>query len=84
MTISRRLLGVALDLILFAAAVWVLATQWGIDRAMRRESSPSTRSRTSSSIVIALVGYRLVSFILPLALATVLWSGREARRWIRR
>jgi hypothetical protein len=48
MTISRRLLGAALGLILFAAAVW---------------------------------GYRLIYFI---ALATVLWTGREARRWIRR
>jgi uncharacterized membrane protein YbhN (UPF0104 family) len=45
---------------------------WGLQPAL-----------TKASVVIALVGYRLIYFFLPLVLATVIWSGREARRWIR-
>jgi uncharacterized membrane protein YbhN (UPF0104 family) len=45
---------------------------WGLQPAL-----------TKASVVIALVGYRLVYFFLPLVLATATWIGREARRWIR-
>jgi hypothetical protein len=43
-----------------------------------------TPALTTTSVVIALVGYRLVYFLLPLMLATVIWGGREGRRWMRR
>lgn len=36
------------------------------------------------AIVAALVGYRIVYFLLPLLIATALWGVREAREWHRR
>jgi len=35
-------------------------------------------------IVGAVLAYRVIYFVLPLALATALWGGREALRWWRR
>ena len=35
-------------------------------------------------VLIALVAYRLVYFLLPLALAAAIWVVREGRRWYRR
>ena len=46
---------------------------WGLQPAL-----------TTPAIVVALVGYRLVYFLLPLLLATAVWTVREARRWYRR
>jgi uncharacterized membrane protein YbhN (UPF0104 family) len=43
---------------------------WGLTPALK-----------TSSVLIGLVGYRLVYFLLPLALATVAWVAREGRRW---
>ena len=43
-----------------------------------------TPALTTASVLIALVGYRLVYFFLPLAVATVVWAAREGRRWLRR
>lgn len=45
---------------------------WGLTPAIK-----------TSSVVIALVGYRLVYFLLPLAVATAAWVVREGRRWLR-
>jgi uncharacterized membrane protein YbhN (UPF0104 family) len=39
---------------------------------------------STPAILIGLVGYRLVYFVLPLILATVIWVLREARGWVRR
>jgi uncharacterized membrane protein YbhN (UPF0104 family) len=36
---------------------------------------------STPAILIGLVGYRLVYFVLPLILATVIWVLREARGW---
>jgi hypothetical protein len=33
---------------------------------------------------VGLVGYRLIYFLLPLIVATVIWAVREARDWYRR
>ena len=38
---------------------------------------------TTASVLIGLVGYRLVYFFLPLAVATVVWAAQEGRRWYR-
>jgi uncharacterized membrane protein YbhN (UPF0104 family) len=43
-----------------------------------------TPALTTASVLIALVGYRLVYFFLPLAAATVVWAVHEGRRWLRR
>jgi uncharacterized membrane protein YbhN (UPF0104 family) len=43
---------------------------WGLTPALR-----------TSSVLIGLVGYRLVYFLLPLAFATVAWVAHEGRRW---
>ncbi|HEU4647592.1 MAG TPA: lysylphosphatidylglycerol synthase domain-containing protein [Gemmatimonadales bacterium] len=36
------------------------------------------------AIVAALLGYRIVYFLLPLVIATLMWGGRETREWVRR
>jgi len=36
------------------------------------------------AILAALVGYRVIYFLLPLAIASVLWGAREVRGWVRR
>ena len=46
---------------------------WGLTPAM---STPA--------ILIGLVAYRLIYFLLPLGLATVIWGLREGRLWYRR
>jgi phosphatidylglycerol lysyltransferase len=43
-----------------------------------------TPALTTASVLIGLVGYRLVYFFLPLVLATGIWLWREGRRWYRR
>src|SRR5690349_11548874 len=43
-----------------------------------------TPALTTASVLIALVGYRLVYFLLPLVLAAAIWLVREGRRWYRR
>lgn len=43
-----------------------------------------TPALTTASVLIGLVGYRLVYFLLPLLLATVIWVTREGRQWLRR
>jgi uncharacterized membrane protein YbhN (UPF0104 family) len=43
-----------------------------------------TPALTTASVLIALVGYRLIYFLLPLSAATVIWVAREGRRWLRR
>jgi uncharacterized membrane protein YbhN (UPF0104 family) len=43
-----------------------------------------TPALTTASVLIALVGYRLVYFLLPLLLAAAVWLMREGRRWYRR
>lgn len=43
-----------------------------------------TPALTTASVLIALVGYRLVYFLLPLGAAAVTWAVREGRRWLRR
>jgi uncharacterized membrane protein YbhN (UPF0104 family) len=43
-----------------------------------------TPALTTPAILIGLVVYRLVYFLIPLALATAIWVWREARRWYRR
>ena len=43
-----------------------------------------TPALSTPAILIGLVAYRLVYFLLPLALATAIWVWREARRWYRR
>jgi uncharacterized membrane protein YbhN (UPF0104 family) len=42
-----------------------------------------TPALTTPSILIGLVGYRLIYFLLPLGVATTVWAVREGRRWIR-
>ncbi|HZI75043.1 MAG TPA: hypothetical protein VFD73_13665, partial [Gemmatimonadales bacterium] len=42
-----------------------------------------TPALTTPSILIGLVGYRLIYFLLPLGVATAVWAVREGRRWIR-
>jgi uncharacterized membrane protein YbhN (UPF0104 family) len=39
---------------------------------------------STPAILVGLLGYRLVYFLLPLSLATVIWVLREARGWYRR
>src|SRR6476469_5857156 len=46
---------------------------WGLTPALR-----------TASVLIGLVAYRLVYFLLPLALATAVWVVREGRRWYRK
>jgi uncharacterized membrane protein YbhN (UPF0104 family) len=46
---------------------------WGLTPALK-----------TASVLIALVGYRLVYFLLPLLLAAAVWLMREGRRWYRR
>ncbi|HEU4589115.1 MAG TPA: lysylphosphatidylglycerol synthase domain-containing protein [Gemmatimonadales bacterium] len=36
------------------------------------------------AIVAALLGYRIVYFLLPLVIATAMWGTREGREWMRR
>jgi uncharacterized membrane protein YbhN (UPF0104 family) len=43
-----------------------------------------TPALSTPAVLIGLVAYRLVYFLLPLALATAIWVWREARRWYRR
>jgi uncharacterized membrane protein YbhN (UPF0104 family) len=43
-----------------------------------------TPALTTASVLIGLVGYRLVYFFLPLVIATGIWVWRESRRWYRR
>jgi uncharacterized membrane protein YbhN (UPF0104 family) len=43
-----------------------------------------TPALSTPAVLIGLVGYRLVYFLLPLGLATVIWVQREARRWLGR
>ena len=43
-----------------------------------------TPALTTASVLIALVAYRLVYFVLPLVVATVLWAAHEGWRWYRR
>jgi uncharacterized membrane protein YbhN (UPF0104 family) len=43
-----------------------------------------TPALSTASVLVALVGYRLVYFFLPLAIATGIWVWREGRRWHRR
>jgi uncharacterized membrane protein YbhN (UPF0104 family) len=43
-----------------------------------------TPALSTASVLIALVGYRLVYFFLPLIIATGIWVWREGRRWQRR
>jgi uncharacterized membrane protein YbhN (UPF0104 family) len=43
-----------------------------------------TPALSTASVLIALVAYRLVYFVLPLALATAIWVVREGRRWYRK
>jgi uncharacterized membrane protein YbhN (UPF0104 family) len=38
----------------------------------------------TASVLIGLVAYRLVYFLLPLALAAAIWVVREGRRWYRK
>src|SRR4051812_45481554 len=42
-----------------------------------------TPALSTPAILVGLVGYRLVYFLLPLVLATVIWVLREGRRWYR-
>ena len=42
-----------------------------------------TPALTTASVLIGLVGYRLVYFFLPLAVATVVWVAQEGRQWYR-
>jgi uncharacterized membrane protein YbhN (UPF0104 family) len=42
-----------------------------------------TPALTTPSILIGLVGYRVIYFLLPLGAATVVWALREGRRWLR-
>jgi Predicted integral membrane protein len=46
---------------------------WGLAPALR-----------TASVLIGLVAYRLVYFLLPLALAAAIWVVREGRRWYRK
>jgi uncharacterized membrane protein YbhN (UPF0104 family) len=39
---------------------------------------------STPAILVGLVGYRLIYFLLPLIVATVIWAVREARDWYRR
>jgi uncharacterized membrane protein YbhN (UPF0104 family) len=43
-----------------------------------------TPALSTASVLIGLVAYRLVYFLLPLALATAIWLVREGRRWYRK
>ena len=43
-----------------------------------------TPALTTASVLIGLVGYRLVYLLLPLLLAATLWVVREGRRRYRR
>src|SRR5690348_12128433 len=43
-----------------------------------------TPALTTASVLIALVGYRLVYFLLPLMGATAVWAVREGRRWLQK
>ena len=43
-----------------------------------------TPALSTASVLIGLVGYRLVYFLLPLVLAATIWMVREGRRWYRR
>ena len=45
---------------------------WGLTPALK-----------TPSILIGLVAYRLIYFLFPLGVATVVWAVREGRRWIR-
>jgi uncharacterized membrane protein YbhN (UPF0104 family) len=40
-----------------------------------------TPALSTPSVLVALVGYRLVYFFLPLIIATGIWAWREGRRW---
>jgi len=42
-----------------------------------------TPALSTPAVLIGLVIYRIVYFLLPLGLATVIWAQREARRWFR-
>jgi uncharacterized membrane protein YbhN (UPF0104 family) len=46
---------------------------WGLSPALK-----------TTTVLIALVGYRLVYFLLPLTLAAGIWVVREGRRWYRK
>jgi uncharacterized membrane protein YbhN (UPF0104 family) len=46
---------------------------WGLTPALK-----------TASVLIGLVAYRLVYFLLPLALAATIWAVREGRRWYRK
>ena len=43
-----------------------------------------TPALSTAAVLIGLVAYRLVYFLLPLALAAGIWAVREGRRWYRR
>jgi uncharacterized membrane protein YbhN (UPF0104 family) len=43
-----------------------------------------TPALTTASVLIGLVGYRVIYFLLPLALAAGAWLVREGRRWYQR
>jgi len=42
-----------------------------------------TPALTTASVLIALVAYRVIYFLLPLGVATVVWGVREGRHWLR-
>jgi uncharacterized membrane protein YbhN (UPF0104 family) len=43
-----------------------------------------TPALSTPAVLVGLVVYRLVYFLLPLVLATVIWARREVRQWYRR
>jgi uncharacterized membrane protein YbhN (UPF0104 family) len=43
-----------------------------------------TPALSTAAVLIALVAYRLIYFLLPLGLASVLWGVHEARRSLQR
>ncbi len=43
-----------------------------------------TPALTTPAILVGLVGYRVLYFFLPLALAAAVWAAREGRQWYRR
>jgi phosphatidylglycerol lysyltransferase len=42
-----------------------------------------TPALTTASVLIALLAYRVIYFLLPLGVGTVVWAAREGRRWLR-
>lgn len=43
-----------------------------------------TPAISTASVLVALLAYRLIYYLLPLALAAGIWAQREGRRWLRR